>query len=253
MRTRVWGSGVGWDDGVVALGVDDLERVRVLWRDLCVAPDAFRRPGVAVVEVSGTRSGPPGAVSAVVLGDAAVVAGPGVAAHDEALTALGLDGVIERARLEAVLGPFGRTLGPAALFYGRTEARARHEVVGPLAPDAALVRSLLADATDEEIDESSAGDLPSGVYMALDDRGAAAAGCGWHEWPHAVAHIGVLAAASNRGRGYAASAAAVALTAASASGLIPQWRAALWNAPSIALAARLGLMRVGTQFGVLPA
>ena len=125
-------------------------------------------------------------------------------------------------------------------------------MVGPLPVDDPRVQVVLADATADEVDESSLDSVPSGVFVALDGDGRPAAGCGWHPWPHDVAHVGVLAATSRRGGGFAASAASAALAEAASAGLLPQWRAAAGNAPSIALAERLGLTRVGGQLSVLP-
>lgn len=211
----------------MSLTAEETERVRSMWRELCGVPSAFRGSGVEVADAADIRSAPPGAISLVVLGDATAVAGPAVSGHRAALTALGAGAFVDLARIEPVLGPFARTLGPARLWYGHTDAVARHAVVGPLPADHALVAELLAGADAGDLEESGVTD--------------------------AVAHVGVLARAPYRGRGCAASAAAVALRAAATAGLLPQWRAAHWNDESIGLARRLGLTSVGTQFSVRPA
>jgi len=60
-----------------------------------------------------------------------------------------------------------------------------------------------------------------------------------------------LTARSFRRKGLGAAAAVAALDAADARGLLPQWRAAHWNAGSLALARSIGLHQVGSQFSVM--
>jgi len=113
------------------------------------------------------------------------------------------------------------------------------------------VQRVLADATDAERSEGGVGGTTSGVWLAVDDHGEPGALCGWVAWPQAVAHICVLTARSQRGRGLAHVAAAGALHGAAAAGLLPQWRARVENGASLALARRLGLEPIGRQFSVL--
>lgn len=137
------------------------------------------------------------------------------------------------------------------LFYGRPVAiAARHEVIGPLPVAHTLVAELMAQASDDEREESALEETTSGVYLAMNSLGAPAAACAWRTWAHDVAHLSVLSAVGQRYRGFGRAAAEVALSTVLVGGLLPQWRAAVDNGPSIALAVALGLQPAGRQLSL---
>ena len=122
--------------------------------------------------------------------------------------------------------------------------------IGPVDIADHRVRAVCDDASQTERDETGIDETTSGAYLSFADDGSPASVCAWSEWPHGVAHMSSLTAASFRREGLGAAAAVAALVAADAHGLLPQWRAAHWNAGSIALARTIGLHQVGTQFSV---
>ena len=143
------------------------------------------------------------------------------------------------------------TLGPARLYYGAaTSPSPEPATLGPLPVDDPRVRSVLADATDEERGESAIDETTSGVFLAVAVDGAPAAAAAWTVWPQGVAHICVLTARAHRGTGTAFAAAHRALTEAVDVGLLPQWRVRKGNLASIALAERLGMHHVGDQYSI---
>lgn len=227
---------------------ESLKLVCDLWRDLTNAEAGFGEP-LIVVESLDHRSAPDGWVSVVRIDDATVVSAP--PGQIERVRA-----VIESARPELLADHVGlasfvrpaETLGPARLFYDRVSQRPESAgVIGPLSVDDEGVTEVLGDASDDERNEADLENTTSGIYVALDDHRMPAAICGWREWPHNIAHIGVLCASSKRGTGAARRAGNQALRSAGASGLLAQWRAAEENLSSIHLARSLGLSEIGSQ------
>jgi GNAT superfamily N-acetyltransferase len=230
----------------------DVERVRVLWRDLTDAPKGFAGTGVLVVASDTHRAAPDGWVGIVKLGSDVVVASP--SAHvDQVRSAkerLSPDGLVDPDQIETVLHPI-QTLGPALLFYGAPSIQTTtSDVIGPLDLEDDRVRAVLTDASDDERSESALDETTSGAFLALSADGSPAAVCGWREWPQGIAHKSSLTARSHRGRGLGRAAAVRALGEATSKGLIPQWRAARSNVSSIALARRLGLVHLGHQYSI---
>jgi RimJ/RimL family protein N-acetyltransferase len=87
-------------------------------------------------------------------------------------------------------------------------------------------------------------------HWAVREGGRPVAVAGYHCWHSTIAHLGVVAAALQRGRGYASSAATAAVCAAIDAGLVAQWRCRVGNPASLRLADRLGFTRVGMQSAV---
>ena len=234
--------------------VNDAEmlQVQAMWRELTTAGLGFFDLDLVYKSTDSHRAAPEGWVAIVRLGWQVVVAGP----NDQ------LDRIDHNTRQSAPtqllyaehLAEFvcpRHTLGPARLYYGTPSAVVPSAAtVGPVAVDDARVCAVLADATDDERGESAIEDTTSGVFVALTADGTPGAVAAWRVWPHEVAHISVLCARSLRGTGVGSAAAHRALTAAVASGLLPQWRVRDDNLPSIALAERLGLQHIGDQYSI---
>lgn len=232
-----------------------------MWRELMDAPAGFDGSGLVVVGSDHHRAAPAGWTGIVRLGADAVVVTP--AAEVDRIRAATRSAAARRqvdpAEIGAMLRP-ARTLGPALLFYGAPTptgaapgaAPPEGDVIGPLDVTDDRVAAVLDDATAHEREESAVDDSTSGVFVARTAGGAPAALCAWRVWPHGIAHMSSLTAASHRRGGFGCAAAAHALTEAVRHGLLPQWRAAAVNEPSIALARRLGLHHLGDQYSVLP-
>lgn len=234
----------------------DVEQVRALWRTLTGAPEGFADTALVVVGSDEHLATARGWVSIVRLGSQAVVVAPGVHLDHVRRAVLHADAsrLTEPAHVNRHVVAT-QTLGPTALFYGPTSCKvtaATTTVIGPVGTTDPHVREVLADATEQERDESNAEQTTSGLFLAVTVDGTPAAVCGWREWPHRVAHMSVLTAASQRGSGYGIAASARAVTAAQEQGLLPQWRAAEQNYGSIGLARRLGLEQLGTQYSFEP-
>ena len=232
----------------------DLERVRLLWRDLTDAPDGFAQNGLTITGSDTHRASPPGWTGIVELQGDVVVA---CSANEvewvrRALTDVRPDRLIEPGLVDELLHPTD-TLGPALLFYGRISTQrlpVPRRVIGPIDIADPHVRAVLEAASQAERDETGFDETSSGAYLAFGDDGGPASVCGWTQWPHRIAHMSSLTATPYRRSGCGQAAAAKALEAACDRGLLPQWRAASWNAASIALARRLGLVLVGHQYSV---
>lgn len=232
-------------------GVDSTtEHVLTLWRDLTNARDGFTRQ-LTYVESADHRCSPPGWVGIVAMAGMLVVASP--ADHLGAVRAA-VDGIEHDARLDpASVAPIlqpTRTLGPARLFYGTGPGQSPADVIGPLAADDPRVARVLEDTSDAERSESGLDHESVGVHFAPDPVGGPGAVCGWASWPYDVAQLGVLTARASRGTGCGSRAAAGAIAAATATGLLSQWRAAVINDASIALARSLGLTEMGWQLSL---
>jgi hypothetical protein len=144
----------------------------------------------------------------------------------------------------------GDVLGPAWLSYPPPGyvPPALDGDVRPASPDD--LASLFARVPRDDLLESSMDELPDPVFASRTPDGEVAAACGYRTWPNGVAHISVLTDPAHRRRGHARRAAHPALTHALDAGLLPQWRAR--PLASQALAARLGLVRLGAQLGFQP-
>jgi len=233
----------------------DLERVRALWRDLADAPGGFRQTELLVVGSDAHRLSPLGWCGIVELHGAIVVACPSAAADRVRHLLAGADPgqLVEPRYVSELLDP-ADTLGPAVLLYGRPSVGAQsmaRNAIGPVDIADHRVRLVCEDASQAEREETGIDETTSGAYLSFADDGSPASVCAWREWPHGVAHMSSLTATSFRRKGLGAAAAVAALDAADARSLLPQWRAAHWNAGSLALARSIGLHQVGSQFSVM--
>ena len=143
----------------------------------------------------------------------------------------------------------GKTLGPAHLAYvpdGSAPSLAPQRAV-EIADPVELSR-WLDRQSEEDVEESGAAEFERPVVLRRDGRLVGVAG--WTRWPTAVAHIGVLVDEGHRGEGAGTTLGRVAVDAAVADGLSPQWRAASSNDASRAIARRIGLVEFGRQLSV---
>jgi RimJ/RimL family protein N-acetyltransferase len=232
----------------------DLERIKVLWRDLTEASSGFAGNGLTIAGSDTHRASPPGWTGIVELQGDVVVACPvnRVEWVRRTLTDVRPDRLIEPRHVDRLLHPTD-TIGPALLFYGRISTPrppTPTRVIGPLDIADPRVRAVFEATSQAERDETGFDETTSGAYVALGDDGNPASVCGWSEWPHLIAQMSSFTAMPYRRKGYGRVAAMRALEAACERDLLPQWRAAHRNSASIALAHRLGLVLVGHQYSV---
>ena len=233
--------------------------VRQRWAGAARLPvGAFSDAGVRVRAAAHGRTTPPGWFGALSVGGQVMVTAPDEVSAQALRQALASSSIGDAEQLhEAVttgtLPGVAEVLGPAWLSYAapdtqlhpldrRPQGRVQVETL-ELPSRLADLAGLLQVCSPEEVTESGVEELTRLVVVR--DGDAVVATAGWQVWPGAVAHVGVLAAPSVRGRGIAAAVAAAAVSAALAEGLLVQWRA---HPPaSRRLAQRLGLVNVGWQ------
>jgi GNAT superfamily N-acetyltransferase len=221
-----------------------------LWRELVGDPRAFA-PGMRTVARDTRGLCPPGWTGIVRLGDAYAIE-PGGAEPETVAVLLTLD---DPADLEQVLAavPVHDTLGPGELAYRPPAAAPLAQVL--LADGLSLglepvgqLDGFLAALPDEDVQESSVGDMDEALVLRL--QGTPVAAAGHLRWPTDIAHIGILVAAAHRGRGHGWTVGAAAVERARSQGLSAQWRAATDNVGSRRLAAGLGFVEVGRQLSL---
>jgi len=227
------------------------ERARRLWADLAGTPVCFKEAAVEVVVSPQSTLCPPGWVGIVAVGGAVIATAPdGDAAETvrRAFDDLPTDALIDPAALRDAL-PVGEVLGPATLAYC--------DAAGFRPADAAMVESIPAGHADleallalvpaEEADEAGLDEITSPVFVVRSATQVVAA-AGYRTWPGNAAHIGVLTAPAQRGRGLARVVATAAVADALRSELLPQWRARPEASRRVARA--LGFRELGYQLSV---
>jgi GNAT superfamily N-acetyltransferase len=165
-----------------------------------------------------------------------------------ALSRLSAEQAVSPQALLRYLSTMNEVLGPASLFYAEEfVSTADLTQVKEVAADE--LATLLDDASPEDVEQSGLGDLTGTAFVSR-AGGAVAAACGYRLWPNGVAHLGVLTSPHHRREGHGQRVATAAILRALADGLLPQWRAR--RTESQLLAARLGLVKLGTQLSVRP-
>ncbi|GAA5613407.1 GNAT family N-acetyltransferase [Streptomyces platensis] len=229
-----------------------LARAREPWTELAAEPVEFpSSEGANVVVSPGSRLCPPWWTGIVVLGRAGVVTVPSRRAAElmAGASTLSPEELVDPDRLRAVL-PVLDVLGPASLCYldradflpvrgGVVVEEAVHDHDG--------LSALLAGAGEEDTDESGLVDITSPAFV-LSESDDVVAAAGYQTWPRSVAHLSVLVAPGQRGRGLARVVASAAVAHALAAGLLPQWRARANASKCVALA--LGFQELGAQLSV---
>jgi hypothetical protein len=107
--------------------------------------------------------------------------------------------------------------------------------------------TLLARVRPEDADEADLAEITSPAFVIRGGAGILAA-AGYQVWPHDTAHLSVLTATAERGRGLARVAAGAAVASALAAGLLPQWRARPEASRRVARA--LGFKEFGSQLSL---
>ncbi|GAA3337592.1 hypothetical protein GCM10020358_14430 [Amorphoplanes nipponensis] len=228
-----------------------LAHARRLWTTLAATPVTFSTAPVGVAVSPRSRLCPPGWVGIVTLGDAAIATAPDD--HTAEIVRRALDGRPAVAVTDpAAVGhrlPIGEVLGPAILAYcDPAQFRPGASGAVPLVPaDHADLAALLARVPAGDAAESGLDEITSPAFVVRGASGIIAA-AGYRAWPGGAAHLSVLTAPAERGRGLARIVAAAAVTAALRAGLLPQWRAR--PAESRRVARALGFRELGTQLSI---
>lgn len=229
---------------------DVSHRVQDLWVGLAGVAISFPADGVRVVVSAGSRLCPPAWAGIVVVGGSGIATAPDAAAARflrESLTGRPLRSAVEDGRWDGERGVVD-VLGPASLAYlDEREFRPETAEVARLSPGHPDLDRLAADVSADDVAESGIGEITSPVFVVRDGVRVVAA-AGYHNWPHAVAHLCVLTSAHFRGRGLARAVASAAVAEALANRLLPQWRAR--PEPSRRLARRLGFRELGAQVSI---
>jgi hypothetical protein len=222
-----------------------LALIRETWRQVMRAPDAFRGPGIVVVPRATRSATPPWATVITLEESTCLIASTDLAVRLDPAVAASLADP-RAARL--ILGPELRVLGPAILaFADRTTFRApAGGIATPTVAGAVELAQLGAGCDPAEVEESALGTWQRWVNVVVVD-GQVVAGAGVEVWAPAIAHIGVLTRADQRGLGYARTAAAATVAQALAAGMVAQWRARRTLTASRRVAAALGFVELGSQ------
>jgi hypothetical protein len=235
-------------DGVEAIlsGVDTGQRVRNAWTELI----GLSHLGHMQVLVSpDSPICPKGWIGVLEVTDCVTATVPREGLKDEvefALSHLTAEQAVSPQALLPYFPTMNEVLGPASLFYPEKFvptadlAKVDEVAVEQLAP-------LIRDASPEDIVESGISNL-SGTAFVSRAGGAVAAASGYRLWPNGVAHLWVLTSPHHRREGHGQRVATAAILQALTDGLLPQWRAR--TIESQLLAARLGLVKLGTQLSV---
>jgi RimJ/RimL family protein N-acetyltransferase len=228
-----------------------LTRAQALWEGLAAAPVSFSSPDAVDVAVSPRAMiCPQGWTGFIALQGRAIVTAPSAsaaAAIRSAIAELSVEDLVDPGILGRVL-PLAEVLGPATLAY--LDERDFHAAApGSMPVDRMFVehpdiRRLEIVAGEDEADESGLRYITSPAFaIRIHDEVVAAAG--YRTWPSRTAHMSVLTAPGNRGRGLARLAGSAAVAHALEAGLLPQWRARARQSQRVASA--LGFRELGAQ------
>ncbi|USQ77497.1 GNAT family N-acetyltransferase [Ornithinimicrobium cryptoxanthini] len=143
-----------------------------------------------------------------------------------------------------------RPLGAATLSFTDVSIDGLPEAV--TADDDATVATLEGRCPPEDVEEVGLAGMPTrwvvlGSSPEAPREKAPAAAAGFVVWADVLAHLGVLTAPDQRRQGQGTVAAGLAINAALAAGLLPQWRSRADNEASQQLARRLGFQPLGSQ------
>jgi RimJ/RimL family protein N-acetyltransferase len=228
-----------------------LTRVRELWGHLAGTAAGFA-PSISVAVSPRSGLCPPGWVGIVVIGDTVLSTAPDPEAAR--LVEVALRGLPAAALTSAeVLGRRLRVAdvrGPAVLAYldpADFRPQSGDAKPAPLDPDHAEFRQFLLAAGADDVDESGIQQISTPAFTVR-ERGRVVAAAGYRDWPCGTAHLSVLTAPAERGRGLARAAASAAVAHAMEEGRLPQWRARPEASRRVARA--LGFRELGSQVSV---
>lgn len=231
---------------------DVLEVADRWWaRDFACPPDDLRPAGTHVQEHAGTLVGATG-IWILVVGSSPRISLPSAAMDLLANRASGWSRslVADASALAAEVRPLEveKIVGPAFIGYGTAQtldlspATEGRELTP--ADDVAVAR-LRAVCGAEEWEHGGSDHHAVPTFGCMNDRGDVLALAGYKAWGEEIAHISIVSAPRQRGRGLGSAAVACAARHALDAGLVPQYRTLASNEPSMGVARRLGFERYG--------
>ncbi|MFH9970132.1 GNAT family N-acetyltransferase [Streptomyces mirabilis] len=230
-----------------------LKQAQGVWETLAAVPVSFPLVGgLNVVTSPASQLAPPSWTGIVVLGDSAIVTTPTDRAAQvlrQILARIPTSSLTSAEAVGAVL-PVSEVLGPAVLGYvSRDGFRPvpADRCVERLAPGHQDLTTLVKSVPPEDAGESGMDEITSAAFVVRKGADVVAA-AGFQVWPAATAHLCVLTASGERGRGLARQVASAAVAQALADGLLPQWRARPMASRNVARA--LGFRELGSQLSL---
>lgn len=230
-----------------------LNQAQGVWEALAAVPVSFPLVGgLNVVTSPASQMAPPSWAGIVVLGESAIVTAPTDRAAQvlrRILAGMATSSLTSSEAVRAVL-PVNEVLGPAVLGYvsrdGFRPVPASRSVER-LAPGHQDLMALVKSVSPEDAGESGMDEITSAAFVVRKGADVVAA-AGFQAWPAAAAHLCVLTAPGERGRGLARQVASAAVAQALADGLLPQWRARPMASRNVARA--LGFRELGSQLSI---
>ncbi|MFE7446440.1 GNAT family N-acetyltransferase [Streptomyces chartreusis] len=107
--------------------------------------------------------------------------------------------------------------------------------------------ALMTSVSSEDAGESGMDEITSATFIVRNGADLVAA-AGYQVWPATTAHLCVLTAPGERGRGLARQVASAAVAQALRDGLLPQWRARSMASRNVARS--LGFRELGSQLSI---
>lgn len=226
-------------------------RARQVWLELAGVPVTFPAEGSEVVVSERSLLCPPGWSGIVTLGNAAIITVPAEGIAElvrQRLGGLPVAALTQPARVCRAL-PVAESLGPATLAYcdERSFRPTDPGVMDVIPADHADLAALLASVPSDDADECGLAEITSPAFVVRSGTHVVAA-AGYRRWPGQAAHLCVLTAPRQRGRGLARVVGGAAVADALANDLLPQWRAR--PEPSRRVARALGFHELGTQLSI---
>jgi RimJ/RimL family protein N-acetyltransferase len=157
--------------------------------------------------------------------------------------------VADGAAIVDAIAPFKSTkvVGPAFIGYGAggtLDLSWAERVRAVPSPDKISVDALRAECEAEEWEHGGSRASDACLFGAFDGDDRLCSLASYVTWDR-LAHVSVVTRPAARGQGFGRAAVALASAHATAAGLIPQYRTLASNAPSMALARRLGFQEYG--------
>jgi GNAT superfamily N-acetyltransferase len=142
--------------------------------------------------------------------------------------------------------PVDKIIGPAFIGYGSSDSLDLRDArfARPLGSPAAI-RRLQGACEPEEWEHGGSEPHPERTFGVLDEADELLALSGYEVWNDSIAHISIVTHPLQRGRSFGRAAVALAAQHALGAGLLPQYRTLRQNAPSMAIAKRLGFFEYG--------
>ncbi|GAA1614584.1 hypothetical protein GCM10009679_18720 [Saccharothrix algeriensis] len=228
-----------------------ITRAQRVWLELAGVPVTFPAEGMQVVVSERSLLCPPGWVGIVTLGNAAIITVPAERTGALVRERLGGAPVATLTHPDRVYDalPVAELLGPATLAYcdQRSFRPTEPGVVDVIPASHADLAAFLASVPPDDADECGLAEITSPAFVVRGGRQVLAA-AGYRRWPGQAAHVCVLTAPRQRGRGLARLVAGTAVADALTGGLLPQWRAR--PEPSRRVARALGFHELGTQLSI---